>query len=65
MRKPIYLLAAAAVLAAACARTDRVTGPDRSPPRHAAEVTDTTGATIQSDTTHRNEGGGGFLGSGG
>lgn len=65
MRKPFYLLAAVALLAAAaCARADRVTGPERGPARPAAEETQGGGPTTQSDSTHRSDGGG-WLGSGG
>ena len=65
MRKTFHLLAAVALLtAAACARTDHLTAPERGPARRAGDGTppDTT-STVQGDTTGRTANG--YLGSGG
>ncbi|HEU4557832.1 MAG TPA: hypothetical protein VFS20_08275 [Longimicrobium sp.] len=71
MRKPVYLLAALALLAAAgCSRSDGIVAPERNattPANNTSTTSTTTNSTPPNtspaqDTTSR---GGGFLGSGG
>jgi hypothetical protein len=65
MRKPVYLLAALALFAAAgCARTDHITAPERRAAPHVNDVggTSTVTNTTQADTVTR---GNGLIGSGG
>lgn len=74
MRKPCYLLAALALLAAAgCSRADGIVAPERTVTPHVnnggtstATTTSTTGNTgpAQGDSTS-NRGGNGLIGSGG